>query len=473
MPESSSALQIRGFKGLNVREYEGAIQDNELSEAINFDLGRAGELIKRTGFEALHQGQTLGNNSVKILGHFLTETYSQLIVKAGSNVYSSSDGISYTLIGTYADAEWGIQYAGVFYIIRKTSTIVSWNGVTATAITGSPAGTFAITYKERMFVLNSEAPGSLNSRFYFSKVGDVTTTGWSSVNFIDVRPGDGDFLTCMAVIQDLLIIFKGRSTWGLYVQPAVENWVLRNLNSEIGCISKYTTKEVEGFLYLSGARAVYRTDGTTFEDISEPINPVLKNRIVNLTTTNIDSFAWWDDKLICLLSPNPSIQEYYIFHIKAGGWTKWEFAGGIKPTSFTEVRTNNPQAGLYAGDLNSTGKVYRYGGSGYADSGVTYPCSMKTKQFDFDIPTNMKRGKWVGLDTIGLATINWQNEVEGVPYVSGTAVGDDMRTLVKIPGPGYFRTWRFGFNLTTATEFTLLGVTLHMLNRRTVIRTAT
>lgn len=474
MVKGASALQIRGFKGLNIREDPSVIQDNELTDCTNFDIGRAGELTKRTGFTQLHSGSTLGSNVSQILGHFLTDTVSQIIIKAGSNVYYSTDGTTMTLLGTYADASYGVQYSGKFYIIRSGNTVIQWDGTTASAITGSPSGTFAILHKDRMFVLNSSAAGSLNSRYYFSKAGDVTSTGWVSTNFIDVRAGDGDFLVAMAIIQDLLVIFKGKSTWALYVQGSTTDWVQRSLNLELGCVSKYAIKQIEGYLYVSSAVTIFRTDGTTFESIFDPLQPVLKDRIVNLTTVNVDSFAYWQDKLICLLAPDPATRVYYIYHLKIGGWTQWSFSSSMKPWTFVEIRTNTPQRGLYCGDLNSTGLIFRYGDTtSYTDLGTGYTVTMATKQFDMDTPTNMKRGKWLAIDCLANAVLSWQHDMDGLFITTGTVQANVLRRAIKIPGPGYFRHWKFTVSASNTVAMTIISAILEVDGRRTLIKAST
>ena len=242
-----------------------------------------------------HNGSTLGANAVKIIGHFVTDTYSQIILQVGTALYYTSDFTTFTSIGTYTVA-YGVQYANNFYMVREAGTLVQWTGAAVSTIAGSPNGSFCLVYRDRLFVLSSSAAGSLNSRLYYSKIADLSATGWVSTSFIDVQPGDGDFLTCLAVIHDLLIVFKTRTTWALYVQGLPENWVLRSINPAIGCVSKYTPREIEGFLYFVGPQGVYKTDGNIFDDISSNIFTLFRDRLVNLTTTNIDTAAWLDRK---------------------------------------------------------------------------------------------------------------------------------------------------------------------------------
>lgn len=466
-------VQIRSFKGLNTRETPGVIDDAELSELTNFDIGRAGELVNRSGIIQISSGVTLGVNATIVLGHFVTSTLSQLIVKAGNNVYYSTDGIGFTLIGTYADASYGLQYAGKFYIIRSGATIVEWDGAAAAAIVNSPSGTFAVIHKDRMFVINSLAAGNLNSRFHFSEPGNVSSTGWPGTNFIDVQPGDGDMLISMFILQDLLIIFKAQSTWALYIQGTTVDWVLRNLNPQLGCISKYSMQLIEGYLYFSSASGVIRSDSSTFETISESISSVLASRVINTTTINIDSFAYWEDKLICLLSPSSGVRVWYVFHLETKGWSKWEWGGGVQPQTFLEVFTTSPQRGLYAGDATLNGRLLRFGDAVYTDLGAAYTMSLRTKQYDFGEPSLMKRGKWIAVDLVGLANMTWTHEVDDTNVSTDTASFESTRAGVKIPGPGYFRAWRFIASLTATTRITFVGLSLHMTPSRALIKAKT
>lgn len=471
-------LPLKGFVGLNVREPVGSVQDNELTKCINFDLGRAGELTKRTGFDQLHAGTTLGTNQVKVIGHLITPTVSRIIAKAGNSIYWSNDGVSWTLIGVY-DVEWGVQYADKFYMVRRTSPgVLEWAGTgdapaVPVAVTGSPTGTFCIVHKERLFVLHTEGSGAgANCRVWFSKPGTMNqSTDWVSTNTLDVKAGDGDFLVCAASVNDVLVLFKAWSSWGLYVQGTdATQWILRNLNPQIGCVSKYTPREIEGNIYFVSSRGVYKTDGNSFIDISEQIASVLKGRVVNVTNVNQDSAAWWEDKYIVLLQPSPSINVYYVYHLRAEGWTKWEISGNIIPFIFMEVRTATPQHGLYCGDKQPTGRVFRFGSGVYADMGLPYDATLETKDYDFDMLANYKRGKWIALDTLGEQTLQLTHIIDGVERDVRLINSVTERKAHKTHGPGYFRVWRYRIAAVGGNSFTLYGFVLFMHPKRTIIK---
>lgn len=468
---SEVPVVIQGFKGLNLREPAGMVQDDELVVCQNFNIGRAGELTKRSGFTQLHGGSTLGTTDVNLLGHYQTPDYSQVIAHTSDDkLYRSSNGSTWTEI-TFAEpveVHHGVQYVNKFYMVGPDGVYV-WDGVTLELIEDTPSGTFCLVYKDRLYVLSSEAEN--NSRLYFSAVADFED--WPSTNFFDVKPGDGDFLIACAIIQDLLIIFKTRSTWALYVQGSPQNWVNRNINPEIGCISKDTPREIEGFLYFVGSRGVYRTDGNLFDDISQSIEPVFRDRIVNLTTVNIDAAAWWDDRFIVLLHPTPSTFKYFVYHLRTEGWTEWVPDNGILPTSFVEIVSATPSKGLYTGSKNSNGRVYRHGGNSFTDAGSVYACKLQTKDFDFALPSMMKRGKWLGIDVLSTGGVTYvTNVVDGEPLAPDEFTGSGRR-LYKVKGPAYFRVWNMEIEHYCQEDFTFYSTTLWMHRKRSTIKAAT
>lgn len=627
---TEAVIEIRGFKGINIREPVSLVQDDELVECINFDIGRAGELAKRTGFFTQHNGATLGLNSVRLVGQFHTFTHHQLIVQAGPSVWYSTNGVAWTKIGDFT-ASFGVQYVDKFYMVSPTGLIREWDGsgaglldqdtaktvstvgdwsnklnatvsrdvtavrlypgqvatlkavataasqmqikttegntgrflvnpgeaitfkvrarpnvttrdidaiinywtsagvfissetvsvncpndaytliqgnhvVPATAryasfqlevdapaaaqefnfadmsiqdasgreILNSPSGTFCQVFRDRLYVLNSDASdGSANSKLFFSEINNFNYNGWPSVNNLLVSPGDGDFLTCLSVIHDTLIIFKTESTWGLYVQGEPDSWVLRNMNPEIGCISKFTPREIEGFLYFVGPRGVYKTDGNLFEDISSNITPAFENRVVNLSNANLDCAAWWEDKYILLFNPTPSTRRYFVYHLRSGGWTEWEFTT-VKPSYFVEIYSTNPSKGLWAGDLNATGKVFKYGDDIKTDDGSNYQCRIKSKHFDFGFPGKMKRAKWFAAELEGAGAVNWVNETEQGDKSIPVSISEAARKTFKVKGAEYFRSWSVEMNMTTSQAFTMYGISLAMHGKEKLIKTAT
>lgn len=461
-------------------------------ECQNFDLGRQGELFKRTGIKRL---ATLGagNQTVTVIGYFSTSVFSQIIVKHGNDLYYTTDGATYTLIGTYNDVEHGVQYTDKFYMVRRTSTMLQWDGAAITVIAGSPTGSHCRIYKDRMFVANTYSAAN-PARVYYSAIANFLTAGWSGLGtFVDVNPGDGDSFVAFAVLHDTFVIFKQYSTWLLYITPDPTGWELRNSNPELGCISKYTAREIEGYLYFLSARGVYKTDGYTFIDISEPVSPIFDQIVLSSALVNQTVGAWWHDKYILMLqtfatpptwnsfaagtwdalSVTPwdaanATYTWLVYHLKTNQWTHWLPAGGISAFNMVEIPGPAAIKGLYIGSRALNGRIYRYGDTVYQDDvNSNYDCIVETKDFDFGQAATVKRGLWLGVEKQGVGDLSISNIPDS--NQQATAVVSfpvNARTTKRVPGPGFFRDWRVRVTATHDGPITFYGFVLASTSRK-------
>lgn len=331
-------------------------------------------------------------------------------------------------------------------------------------VDGAPAGTAAIVHRDRLFVINSNGTGNINSRLYFSEIADFAD--WPSVNFIDIVPGEGDFLTALAPLQDNLIIFKTESMHNLFVQGAPSNWVLREVSNEIGCVSRYTPREYEGFLYFVGREGVYVTDGNFFENIAEQLAPIFTGRTVNLSNANRDNASFWNDIYVLQMYPETGSPRYFVFHTLVGGWTEWVFAGSVQATSFIPVTTSTPPKGLYAGDLSSTGKIFQFEESTYTDEGATITCLARSKDYDFGEGINMKRITWGMVERKGAGSINVNHYCEGFLRKNSSVAGNEEKTAEKFPGPGFFRNYAVELVHSSDNELVVYSIGLVVIAKR-------
>lgn len=492
-------FEISRFSGLNIRDTPGRIKDSELVECYNFDLGIGGELIKRTGLKGLGSAASLGANSITLIGYFQTNTYNQIIARSGDNLYYSTDGgIVWTLIagGPWGSVDYGVQYVDKFYFVRRNAVMLEWNGAVMSAITGSPMGSHVFAYKDRLFVVNTYATGSLNSRLYFSKIADFSATGWPSTNFIDISPGDSDFCISTIQLQDTLVVFKTRSTWLLYVAGDPSLWTLRNSSPEIGCVSRYTPRDIEGQVYFVGPRGVYRTDGSSFIEISKEIQDNFSSQVISTAEVNKTFAGWWNDKYIVFVSLiNQSVTwgslefstwdslsaltwnaltgAYYkcfVYFIRADGWTQWEPAVGVAPFGFLEINQPSNHRGLLTGSRNLDGKVYRYGDVIYQDDSLNYTCRLKTKEFDLGTPSKAKKGKLIVAEINSSGNHEFSNVVGGLPKASQFITCKLGRVEYKLKGPHYFRIWSGALQATHENPITFYGFSMYLAARTTVIK---
>ncbi|MGH9982417.1 MAG: hypothetical protein ACRD8W_00485 [Nitrososphaeraceae archaeon] len=490
-------IQIDRFTGLNINEAPNAIADTELADCINLDLAEGGELIKRTGFRTVHDDVVDGGADlttiVQLLGFFLTSTVQQFVGSANGKLYTSPDSVTWTDQGAIAGVvHYGVQYVDRFYIVRTGSAtgLLEWTGTTLTAITGSPDGTFCRVFKDRLFVLNSLST-TLSSRLYFSEPFDFSPTGWPATNFIDVGAGDGDWLVACWNIQDTLIVFKTGASWRLYVQGDPTLWILRSFNSEIGCISRHGLSVLENMLYFCGIKGAYITDGNTIRNISVQVSPVFEDVVVSTATINRTSSFIWDDKFVVSLETFPitptwnewstvtwgsllttpwtggnSKITYLVFHIRQKGWTTWSPIPGLAPHVFVSVLLSSTLKGVYSGDRVAVGKVYKYGEPRYSDDAASYGVTIETKEFDFGAATEMKRGKWMGINQRGDGFHLYTHITDGISRTPLISFTNSTPLELKFSGPGYFRSWRMQVLSASANPFTFFGITMHLHRRR-------
>lgn len=488
-------IPIQNFTGLNLREPVSRIQDTELRVCKNFNIGRAGELEKRSGFEQIHDGTTLGANQVRVIGMFFTDTFSQLFFRAGNELYYTDDGDTVTLVsgGPWNNTEFGVQYVDKFYIVRSDDIILEWDGTTMTTIAGSPNGDYCHIFKDRLFIINSTESGTLNSRLHFSTAGDPTD--WPSTNFIDINPGDGDALTTLYNLQDSFLVFKGTSTWTLVIQGDPSTWLLKALSPEVGCLSKYTIREFEGFLVFLGPDGVHRTDGNFFDSISENLLPEFDGLLTSPGQLNKSSAALWKEKYILMLETFPesptwgsqsdetwdaqedetwggqgAVRRYFVYHFRIQGWTQWVPHSSINPHTFQEVNVNSDFRGLYTGELAASGFIHRLSEVIFQDNSQNYTAEFETKEFDFELPDLLKRGKYLGLILQADGLHTFQNIVNTEAQPAASITTESANLYYKVKGPQYFRTWRFKGSATHSGPFAFYTATLHLHRKRSVIQ---
>src|SRR3982751_5597780 len=87
--------KLDNFVGLNNRDEDGRIGDDDLNQCQNFDPTEGGNLTKRSGFRHMTGGTAggLATGTVVYLGTFKTVTYTQIIaVQNDTDIIFSSDG---------------------------------------------------------------------------------------------------------------------------------------------------------------------------------------------------------------------------------------------------------------------------------------------------------------------------------------------------------------------------------------------
>lgn len=484
-------LKLTKFAGVRTNALTRAIDDNEMSNIVNFDLGDEGQLVKRTAFIQSNTSVLSGaNNPIQIIGFFNTDVYQQFIAKDGTNLYTSPDAKVWTLMagGPWNNVVCGVQYLDKFYMVRKVGTVIEWNGVTAAGIVNSPAGTFCKIFKDRLFVINAEGAGSVASRIYFSNATNLSSTGWPATNYVGVNEGDGDRLIAVEIISDYLLVFKMKAIWNLFVQGSdTTSWILRPFRADTGCVSQHSIVRREGVVFFCGVDGIYTTDGSDVKLISSPVGNYFVNLTVDVPTINAVSAFYWKNKYVVtfpaystqplwstwgnytwgalsgtLWTATSNSTVYLVYHLKRKGWTRWSMGGlNASPHIFVTVNNLPLLAGVYAGERSHFGRVMKYGDVSYSEAGYNITASFETKDFDLDRPAEKKKGKWIAVDLAGSGSFDFISTIDLNTYKNKTVVVG-VESEVRIPGPGYFRIWRFYMTSTGANPLSVFGVSMYV-----------
>jgi len=191
----------------------------------------------------------------------------------------------------------GFTAGSQFYFGTLLSTLViankldapqKWTGSGSTAALGGtpPHIQFLQAHKNYMFGANTSANPS---RLYFSDVLDLET--WPALNYIDIAPDDGDWITGLLTTGDYLIITKQRSVWYL-LGDGPSTFEVRRAHSNIGCVAPRSLTMVNDFICFVSHDGIYFTDLHKPVLMTERIKTTWKT--LNRRKLNLAASAFYD-----------------------------------------------------------------------------------------------------------------------------------------------------------------------------------
>lgn len=467
-----SLVTFKKFTGLNIEDEPSLLADTEASELINFLIGSAGNLVKRPGLVKVGSFQ-FPATPMRILGQFLTASFNSIIASTPTNVYKSDDnGLTWTSIGTVANAIAGAQYLDKFYMVTQANGVQKWDGATFAAVASSPSGTHILSFKDRIWVVGSA------STLYYSDPGAGSET-YGASSFIKIGAGDGDKLVVVINFADRLICFKSRAVYNLYLSGDPTTWVLRPASMAYGCTSPYGVMEIEGLLYFISLQGVYRTDGNLFREVSSKIRSAFRGRpLLASTFSDDDTISYIDRRVICTFAASVGFKTY-IYHIDNNGWTEARFASGANtiPGKILPCTASNGQRRYLASARSGSGFLFEISQSGvYTDNGLTYDASYRGKRFDMDQYPRMKRGKIMVCEFNGTSAkpvIGYF--VDGSPdFFQVVGLSDlivDRSAAYRVAGPGMFREVEVYLKDSTNQFFNIMSLSLIVMGSRTIVDT--
>lgn len=466
-------LTIKTFKGMNTgflgSTPEAYSQDDEeLADITNFQVTPDGYLEKRAGASVLAtiSGATGTQTQARVL--FLQRTRvgalaNRIFATDGARVWrvdAVNSSVTHLTVGgqimqgLYSITEYGGAAAAESYncfgvrFLDSVSDPVASGGIcllygdstanTASWYPNTPMGTQILDFKNRGWVINAFGGQYTNgqwrgheTRVWYSETGHFENFGGAGApNNFNLDFGDGDFCTAMVSFNDSLIIFKTRKTFILSADGSPTDWQYRLVSDRIGCVGAGTVKVVNGVIYFLSMDGVMRTDGTTFQNISLPIQDYLdqyRNYVDPQTVVNLYA-SYWGNKYILWLpdAVRNTCDTALVFDLRTEAWSKWVLAGGVTALGECTWDEHYPDT-LFIGSWRGN-RIWMFGGSSiWVDNSTMFDCSFTTKKYDAGRTMGMKRNHLVGLSVM-------DNSIsQGMYEIDVTANDNTVTTRVEAP----------------------------------------
>jgi hypothetical protein len=336
-------------EGVVTRFSSNLISDSSVQEAINIYFDEDFGIVRRKGFSKYNQSAIGDSESVRGLWDFLSTDGTNFIIALSSNtVYSSIGDNAFTPISSLQsfniDSDFdAIQYLGKFWITNNIDGLYSWDGSgSAVSISSAPVGSLVEGWRNRIVL--SGVSGNL-SRLYLSEELDGTnwaTGGTASGDPVIFSIGgiNGKPITCMyAGYKDLLIAMTEDDIYAVY-GFGQDDFAVRHISREVGCIDDKSIKEKEGNLLFLSRRGLEKWSGTEIQRVSEPIRDLFDIIIEN------------SEDLRFLLDTSQS--DFEAGNLTANG-AGYPVSSTQKPASIEPKKTTFEDAEFLSGSLDISG----------------------------------------------------------------------------------------------------------------------
>lgn len=273
--------------------------------------------------------------------------------------------------GYSTTARWDFATANDTLWIVNGEVAKKWDGTTFGDMAGSPPlGKFVVFHKQRLFIAGASAA---RSRVYFSDVGAPET--WGALSFIDVGKGDGDAITGLAVLNDVLIITKDNSVW-LLSGDSSSTFVLRRATDEGGCTVKQGIALIKDTLAWLGKDGIRLFDGVRSALGSEKISTTFRG-LNERQLAQAAGIFWGPEQHYFISVPEGASVTNNVVLVYDALRTAWTVYRGIPAGEWCIFRQYNEDTLVFGS--STTGQIYSMDTTGYSDDGAAIDAFLVTK----------------------------------------------------------------------------------------------
>lgn len=402
MVSGGQPIRIGPFKGgLNDASDPTAIADDELASCENFEFDVDGALNSRPPVVAYSAAPV--SETINILGHYIDANGTNWLLAATSDKLYYDNSGSWVEITTGLTINAMVQYDSKAWLIADPSSSGdggSWVPTTTgaagtwTTVSAIPRGSSGTIFKDRLYVSAGDTSTTNTSRLQFSNNGDPAT--WTSSDFIDVNPGDGQKLIDIFASGNALYCFKSDSTYVFSYDSAPTKGVLQPISPVIGTSATGCVVQYENTIFVYHEGFVYELVNYIYSKLNYKVKIEPSNAAVISYKYPI-SLARVGDRLVLKY-----FDKTYVFNLKTRTWTTW--VSSLNFGRFYQVpkaSTSSDPLSYVAGsfELNNNG-TFMFTDSYETANSESMTCIARTKIFDFASPNLYKKLYWWGIDCI-------------------------------------------------------------------------
>ena len=335
-------FEVRDFsEGLIDKVDDDLLPENAAADVQNFIGTKIGSLKKRAGQKRLNNPE---------LGGFIQGLYAyyygnqrRLVAVANGTAYYW-DGFVFSSIKSGLDASAMTQFtttANYMVAFNGTDPPWKWDGQTVSFLNNAPPkGRFAVFHKAKLFTVDADAPSTLRWSDSFQP------EKWESVNYWEIKSGDGDEITCLKRYLDSLVIFK-RNSLHVLSGTSMDDFRLEELDEKTGC-SGPNAAAIDGTrLYFVSDTGLCMWNGMQIKNLSNERIPHLWER-VNKQHLHRAAVTTWKGLIWFALPEGESTYNNLVIVYDPNGGRFWVWRG-INASCF-EVFNDGVRRKLLAGD---------------------------------------------------------------------------------------------------------------------------
>ena len=292
-----NVYQINNFKGgLNTRIDPILLDDSQTPESRNILFDEGSGLFSHTDIDVVASLPVAQDN--KIISSYVYKKDDGsifYIVQVGSTVYYTQElnnNSIWTVIKTGLSTAYPVKYATHFnkcWMTNGTNDVFSFDGSNTTDYSFIPHGKYILSSDNRLWVASTP---DMPSSVWFSRISvdPSTTDTWPADNQLNIGLGDGQVITSIKEVGNIITVFKENSIYGIIGSgnSDLTDYSVVKYSTNYGALSDNSISDyIDGKIFLD-KKGLYLWNGSALKEISNPIKPMIDSIGLN----SISSGKW-------------------------------------------------------------------------------------------------------------------------------------------------------------------------------------